>query len=147
MQKLYRIIDANLNRSREGIRVIEDIVRFCIDDAGLSRGLKKLRHEIAGAVKDTNLLIASRNSQHDVGKRFTILPGAFYKTGPPQNQQASRQGGKKLKGLAVANFRRVEESLRVLEEVYKIVKPSKTEVFKNLRFKTYTLEKKVYERL
>lgn len=132
MPNLYRIIDANLNRSREGLRVIEDIVRFCIDDTGLCRTLKRLRHELADAVKDTKALIASRNSKHDVGRRFNpLLEG----------------GGKKLRSLVIANFRRVEESLRVLEEVYKVMKPSKAKAFKNLRFRTYTLEKKVYERL
>lgn len=132
MQDLYRIIDANLNRSREGLRVIEDIARFHINNVGVCRRLKQLRHELTDTVKDTKALISSRNSQKDIGKRFNLsLEG----------------GGKKLKGLVTANFRRVEEALRVLEEVYKVLKPSKVKIFKKLRFRTYNLEKKVYERL
>lgn len=132
MQNLYRIIDANLNRSREGMRVIEDIVRLYINDAGLSRALKRLRHEISSAVTDTKSLIVSRDSRRDVGREFNL---------------ALEGKTKRIKGLVTSNFRRVEESLRVLEEIYKIVKPAKAKLFKNLRFRTYTLEKKVYERL
>lgn len=132
MQNLYRIIDANLNRSREGLRVIEDIVRFYINNGRLSKKLKSLRHELADAAGDTKELISSRDSQRDVGREFSpLLEG----------------GNKKLRTLVISNFRRVEESLRVLEEISKIQKPVKAEAFKNLRFRTYNLEKKVYERL
>ena len=40
----YRIIDANLNRLREGIRVVEDIFRYIYNDKELSTKLKNLRH-------------------------------------------------------------------------------------------------------
>jgi len=132
MPDLYRIIDANLNRSREGIRVIEDIARFYMDNTALFKALKTLRHKISYAVTNISPLIANRNSRYDTGKEF--LP--------------SLEGGKKeIKTLILSNFRRAEESLRVLEEVYKIKKSSKAGVFKALRFKTYTLEKKVYEKV
>lgn len=132
MQNLYRIIDANLNRSREGLRVIEDIIRFSINDPTLCRSLKKLRHELSFTVLDTKKLIHNRNSRCDVGRKF---------------DKQLEGGAKKLRSLVTANFRRIEESLRVLEEIYKIFKPHKAKLFKTLRFKTYTLEKRVYEKI
>lgn len=125
--KFYRIIDANLNRSREGLRVIEDIVRFCIDDKRLTSTLKKIRHELSGTVRDTGLLLSSRNSKHDVGRGFNPL----------------LEGTKK--DIVISNFRRVEESLRVLEEVSKILMPQKARIYKKLRFRVYNMEKRVYE--
>lgn len=132
MDKLYRIIDANLNRSREGLRVVEDIVRFFLNDEKLAGALKKTRHEITDTIKENKLLMLNRDSHRDVGKEY--LP--------------KLEGAKKnLKDLIIANFRRAEESLRVLEEVSKVVLPRKTVIYKKLRFCVYALEKKVYERL
>lgn len=129
--KLYRITDANLNRSREGLRVIEDIIRFYFDNKRLAGELKKIRHDITDtAIKENKELISNRDSHTDVGKSFfPKLEGA----------------GKSLKDLIVSNFRRAEESLRVLEEVSKIHFPKKAGVYKRLRFRVYILEKKIYE--
>lgn len=132
MRNLYRIADANLNRSREGIRVIEDIIRFKNNNENLSRQLKKLRHDISLLDGDCARLINSRDSLNDVGRDF--LP--------------ELEGNRKnIKSIAVSNFRRVEESLRVLEEIYKILKPKKAGCFKKLRFRAYMLEKDVFEKL
>lgn len=129
--KIYRIIDANLNRSREGLRVIEDIVRFYLNDKNLTTRLKRIRHQITDTVKDTNLLLYSRNSRQDVGKEFNPLIEGV---------------GKDIKGLITSNFRRVEESLRVLEDISKIIMPKKANIYKKLRFCVYALEKNIYER-
>jgi thiamine-phosphate pyrophosphorylase len=39
-----RLLDANLNRLREGIRVVEDICRYIFNDKQTSQKLKNLRH-------------------------------------------------------------------------------------------------------
>ncbi|NUQ47810.1 MAG: thiamine phosphate synthase, partial [Phycisphaerae bacterium] len=44
---IARILDANLNRAAEALRVMEEHARFGIDDAGLSESLKALRHRLA----------------------------------------------------------------------------------------------------
>lgn len=130
--KLYRIIDANLNRSREGLRVIEDIVRFCLNDKNITGLLKKIRHEVADTVRNTDYLLSSRNPLYDVGREFNPL----------------LEGTKKnIKDLVVSNFRRVEESLRVLEDVSKILMPKKAKIYKSLRFRVYAVEKKLYEKI
>lgn len=129
-KKLFRIIDVNLNRSREGLRVIEDIARFYLDNKNLTGILKGIRHQIANTVKDADLFLLNRQSDSDVGRRFEPL----------------LEGNKKdIKELVISNFRRVEESLRVLEDVSKIIMPKKADVYKKLRFRVYTLEKRIYE--
>ena len=45
---MLRLLDANLNRIGEGLRLLEDISRFIINDASLSAALKSMRHEILG---------------------------------------------------------------------------------------------------
>ena len=133
--KLYRVIDANLNRSREGLRVCEDIVRFILNDARLSQELRKARHRIAKTTKQLPLsakqLLASRDVQNDVGKKVaqSVLPKADYP------------------GLFIRNIQRVEESLRVLEEVSKTIDKKIPQDFKRLRFRIYSLEKKIVEKL
>src|SRR5262245_50166382 len=64
-----RILDASANRAREGLRVVEDYVRFVLDDPGLTRRLKEARHRLANALRgfDTDLLIGSRDTREDVG--------------------------------------------------------------------------------
>ena len=41
-----RIIDANLNRTGEGLHLLEDLARLMLNDAGLTQQLKTIRHEI-----------------------------------------------------------------------------------------------------
>ncbi len=59
-----RIIDANLNRLREGIRVVEDIFRYVYNDKELSTKLKKLRH--LARVENFYEILESRDVQNDV---------------------------------------------------------------------------------
>ncbi len=47
---ILRILDAAANRAREGLRVVEDYVRFACDDRHLTEQLKRLRHELANAM-------------------------------------------------------------------------------------------------
>lgn len=132
LDKFYRIIDANMNRGREGLRVIEDIIRFYLDDKELTSVVKLLRHKISDTVKNNKKLLAERNSRDDAGKEFVpFLEGK----------------NKNINGILISNFKRVEESLRVLEEISKIILPDKTSAYKKLRFAVYTIEKNVYARI
>jgi len=130
-KNIYRIIDANLNRAREGLRVVEEVARFIWEDEKLSKGLKNLRHKLTKISQenfDQKLLLQCRDSQGDLGAKGM----GFY------------EGKRKdVKGIVQANLRRVEEALRVLEEFGKIIKKSSAEQFKNFRFKLYTLEKEI----
>jgi len=46
MKKVYRILDANVNRAAEGIRVVEDICRFNFENENLTKKLRKTRHKV-----------------------------------------------------------------------------------------------------
>ena len=130
-KKIYRIIDANLNRCCEGLRVVEEIARLYLDDKKLSSSIKKMRHQVSKIALDwleQDKLIQNRDSQKDVGAKLTS--GLEKKRGS-------------LKEIVRANLRRSQEALRVLEELSKLIEPKVAEKFKDLRFKVYSLEKKI----
>lgn len=121
--ELYRVIDANLNRLKEGIRVIEDIARYLQNDKSLASKLKTLRHQ--SIIHDTHSLLASRDSVNDVLR-------------PTVDSEMNRDT---IESILIANYKRAQESSRVLEEMYKIVDPSLSENFKSIRYSLYGLEK------
>ena len=121
--ELYRVVDANLNRLKEGIRVIEDIARYVHNDKALASALKQLRHQCR--IEPLELLLASRDSVNDVLR-------------PSVQSEMNRSD---LKSILIANYKRGQESSRVLEELYKIVDPELSERFKFIRYELYTLEK------
>lgn len=130
-ENIYRVLDANLNRAREGLRVVEEVLRFIWEDEKLSKSLKGLRHKITKISKqnfDQKLLLKYRDSHGDLGAKGMGL------------YEGKR---KDVKAIVQANLRRSEEALRVLEEFGKIIKKGSAEAFKNLRFKLYTLEKQI----
>src|ERR1700690_502006 len=70
---LLRILDAAANRAREGLRVVEDWVRFALDDAHLTGCLKQIRHDLANALAGISWAerLAARETQADVGTGIT----------------------------------------------------------------------------
>jgi thiamine-phosphate pyrophosphorylase len=135
-----RIIDANLNRSSEGLRLLEDIARFILNDAILSQQLKTVRHDLAEETKSLGVkLLSHRDSEHDVGasKENVIVPEA-------------KQSQHDLLGTITANAKRVEQSLRVIEETAKLpqitpmLNPAK---FEQARFTLYTLEQSLISKI
>jgi hypothetical protein len=129
-KNVLRILDANGNRSREALRVIEDVLRFCREDARLAAVLKRERHKIATycdqALKQDLKGYAARDTAGDPG-RDSMSRG-----------EATRHG---WQDILISNFRRAEESLRVLEEVSKLFDVRLSRLFKRSRFRIYNLEK------
>ena len=127
---VLRILDANFNRSREGLRVCEEITRFVLGNKALTQRLKKSRHDISGCLKALPVsqaeLVACRNVAGDVGKKACGL----------------ERGRKDALDLFLANAQRAKESLRVLEETSKFVDERLSEKFKKIRFDVYSIEKK-----
>ncbi|RDU57932.1 thiamine-phosphate pyrophosphorylase [Helicobacter sp. MIT 99-5507] len=118
---IYRILDANLNRLREGIRVVEDITRYSLNSKTLSKRLKELRHK---ARINTDLL-HYRDIKNDVSKQSN-------------NSEATR---KNLKDISIANFKRSQESARVIEEILKLDSSlGDYLIFKNIRYELYDIE-------
>lgn len=118
---LSRILDANLNRLREGIRVIEDIARYILEDKTLASNLKSIRHK--ARIESTNLL-ESRNIKNDVLKAST-------------QSELTRNS---LQNTIIANFKRTQESARVLEEMLKLDSTTLAEKFKHIRYELYDIE-------
>ena len=105
-RQTLRIIDANLNRTGEGLRLLEDIARLLLNDAALTQQLKTMRHElIRGDRLFHQQLLQSRNAEGDVGANIEV-PG----------EEKERE----LPVVLVANAKRVQESLRTLEELAKV---------------------------
>ena len=141
-----RMIDANLNRSSEGLRVLEDVARFLLNDAELSHQLRALRHDLAQETKSLGIgLLSQRNSEHDVG-HLNSTPS--FSVGQKLTMEtASLQG---LSDLVTANAKRVEESLRVMEELAKLPEISSmvnSTRFEQARFAVYTLERDLVSKI
>lgn len=125
-KKIYRIIDANLNRLKEGIRVAEDIARYYFDNEDLTIKLKTVRHSAKLPDEFLAKIITERNISTDVLNSKTIL-----------NSEKKR---KDLKDILISNMRRAEESSRVLEELLKLDDEVLSDNFKKIRYQLYNLE-------
>ncbi|WP_197443777.1 thiamine phosphate synthase [Maioricimonas rarisocia] len=126
-----RVLDAAANRAREGLRVVEDFVRFVLDDAGLSERLKTLRHRLRVELESyggADLMLA-RDTQHDVGTQI---------------QTATESRRESPRSVLLANTRRVQEALRTLEEFGKRIEPTAAAAIGQLRYDFYTIERAVY---
>ena len=126
--KVIRIIDVNLNRASEGLRVCEEYLRFYLDEKISTETLKKIRHQIKEI--SVNLpfsykqLLESRNSVDDVGNASTVY----------------KQCGVAPLDIFIANIKRVLEALRVLEEYLKIFSEKASSDFQKIRFEVYEFE-------
>ena len=123
--EIYRVIDANLNRLKEGIRVVEDIMRYRDNNKELSKKLKSLRHK--ARINEIIKLLQNRDSINDVLRTST----------------KSEQNRSDILTVLTANFKRAQESARVLEEIFKLEDITQSENFKTIRYELYNLEKEI----
>jgi len=127
---IWRILDANANRAREALRVIEDYVRFTLDDAGLSAAAKDLRHDLAAALAPLDAARAHvmRDAPGDVGA--TLTGSGEYTRHSPRD-------------VIVAAGKRLTEALRSLEEYGKTQDVELAMAVERVRYRAYDLEKRV----
>jgi thiamine-phosphate pyrophosphorylase len=125
---IWRILDANLNRAREALRVIEELARFGLDRSDVTADLKALRHDLAAvaAVLPQSELLAARDAALDVGAELTT---------PAESRRDDVQA------VATASLKRLQEALRAIEEYGKVINPNFSAAIERLRFRAYTLEK------
>ncbi len=128
MAAVYRVTDANANRAAEGLRVVEEYLRFRCEDAFLCQTCKQLRHDLAATVSQLSRSdrLTCRSTLSDVGA---------------EGQTDSEYDRQTLYDLANANLHRAAQALRVLEEFAKLVSQPVAKAFEALRYRTYTLEK------
>jgi len=136
MQKeIYRVLDANFNRVREGLRVCEEFVRFFLNDKGLTSSIKRQRNKIgrlySALYKDKRRLLSARDVKGDVGRE-----------GFPFERDRS-----KVLDVFWANMQRSKEALRVLEEFSKLIDIGYSDQFRRLRFKIYGIEKEAFRKM
>ncbi|MDA8697945.1 thiamine phosphate synthase [Rhodopirellula sp.] len=124
-RSVYRIIDASLNRCAEGLRTLEEAGRFILDDAVLSSGFKSMRHELASiaALIPRNSLLESRDTSSDVG---TVIEA--------EAEYLRSDFG----SVVAAASSRVQQSVRVLEEYGKVIDPTASRRFEQIRYRLYS---------
>ncbi|MBN8625260.1 MAG: thiamine phosphate synthase [Planctomycetes bacterium] len=131
---LLRVLDAAANRAGEAVRVVEDYARFVLNDAGLTKECKELRHELTTALSAVSHAdrLAARDTVGDVGTEI-----------------ATEAEGKRadVEDVAAANLRRLQESLRSLEEFGKVLDPALGRACEKLRYRSYTLQKQFAARV
>lgn len=124
---LLRAIDANFNRAREALRVIEDILRFSNFETQRISEIRKLRHFLTRQYLKNfgHRPITERDTISDIGKKNKPYPA-----------QTPKQ-------IITRNFLRAEEALRCIEEFSRIINPESTTIWQDFRFNVYNIEKDV----
>jgi thiamine-phosphate pyrophosphorylase len=125
---VFRVLDASLNRAGEGLRVVEDYVRFVLDDPLLTEQAKALRHDLATAARSIPALDrhVARDTLGDVGTEVSTA------------SEASRGDAH---DVCAASIKRAEQALRCIEEYGKLVNGSVGRQAESLRYRLYTVEK------
>lgn len=122
MRSTIRLIDANLNRVRESLRVLEDITRFIIEDYKKAQEIREIRHSLHRFLPPAQILIQGRDIERDEGRSFSSLKK------------------KDWRDILTKNFAKCEEGLRVLEDF------SNSKI-SSLRYQLYSIEKTVLKRV
>ena len=139
-----RMIDANLNRSSEGLRILEDVARFLLNDTELCKRLKTLRHNLGQETETLRVgLLSQRDAECDVGHLYPIAPRE-------RKSNAKTTPVRGLLDLVTANAKRVQESLRVIEELARLPEINSklnSASFERTRFALYTLERDLISRI
>lgn len=134
-KQILRVLDANFNRTKEGLRVCEDTLRFAFSAEQLTKSFRAIRHDISDAFKQLNIgfseFLEERDILKDVGKKNILA-------------ELKR---KNISDIFFANMQRLKESIRVLEEFSKLINKNAAAEFKKIRYKIYQLEKEAIKKV
>ncbi len=133
MTAALRIVDANFNRAREALRVMEEAARFLLEDADLTREIKQLRHDLTEAVAPLSAMIAWRNTPGDVGTRIST----------EAEEHRHRQDD-----VIAAAASRLTEALRAIEEYAKTLPQVQEQeklagAIEAIRYRSYTAQQQL----
>jgi len=129
----YRVIDANLNRLKEGLRTVEEHARLIRGASSLTKRTKEIRHKVTVIVEkylSWDDLLSNRNSIQDIGQHLDL------------DTELTRKG---VSTILVSNLKRAQEAARVLEEYSKLINTDLSMDFKNIRFDIYNLEQDFFK--
>ncbi len=130
MSEIYRILDANCNRAREALRVLEDYCRFTLNHTQLSEKLKQIRHDLQSTTKQVQAqTIIHRDTENDVGTTITT-----------ENEQKRESAG----DVVIAAGKRLGEALRTIEEYLKTIDGASSKLIEKTRYQFYDLEKIIH---
>lgn len=157
------MIDASFNRATEGLRVIEDFVRFVLDDGLLTRLAKEARHDLVSLISGQTPLFAPGREQALIETR--AKRSSHEKTWPGKEpdglwvaidlhgaRETGRDVGTQIStgaetcrntpaDVCAASFQRVKQAIRSLEEFGKLTTPLRSAALETLRYRVYTLER------
>ena len=106
--------------------MVEDTCRFVLCDETLYKKIRKVRHLSSKYLTEQyEQMLSARDSIKDSGRK------------------AKEQSRQSLKNIVIANFKRAQESLRVLEEYLKIIDFNIALKYKALRYEVYAIEKRM----
>lgn len=131
---LFRVLDVNLNRAREGLRVCEELARLVLSSSTLTRRCQRIRYDLDRAARELpgRRMLNARDSRADVGR---------------PDRRGPLRAHRRIRDLAQANAKRVQEALRVLEEFTRWKYPSASRRLGSLRFRAYSFEQALLRRL
>jgi len=125
--RILRTVDANINRVSEGLRVLEDVSRFILEDENSTRRLKSVRHQVNRLAGELGIhLLLSRDSEGDIGAGNDLV-----------------KEHSDIYAIVRANAKRAQEGLRVLEELAKLPELKNVipaDEIKQSRYLIYTIE-------
>jgi thiamine-phosphate pyrophosphorylase len=123
---VLRLLDANANRAREAMRVVEDYARFVLDDDGLCGELKRLRHDLSDATRTfVTDAILHRDTPGDVGTSIKT-----------ESETARTDVGH----VVTASGKRLGEALRAIEEYLKTIDATAASRIESIRYRFYDIE-------
>lgn len=133
LKAVDRIIDANINRAKEGLRVAEEVARFILNNRRAIARLKAIRHGLSDlcSAQLKRRLLKARNACGDAG----------------QDVYAGELNRKGTRDIFFANIQRAKESIRVLEEFSKLNNTPLSKKYKHLRYRLYDVEADMVESL
>ena len=137
----FRIVDATANRTAEGLRVAEDVMRMHLNDRHLAKQLKQLRHDLTETLANLPAAnsIAARDSVGDVGRSIQVKQE--YERSTSVDDQTTDSSNSRFDPILAANFKRAQQALRTLEEFLKTESESAAKATEQIRYRSYTLEK------
>lgn len=119
---LDRVLDANGNRAAEGLRALEEVARFLLDDGPLAGRCKAARHRVRTLIPAA--AVAARDVAGDVGTAY-------------QAGELPRAG---VVAHLRANAARVQEALRAAEEAARLAGLTAAAGFEQARYEAYAIE-------
>jgi thiamine-phosphate pyrophosphorylase len=132
VNSVLRILDANANRAREALRVMEDAARFALDDANLTEQLKQLRHDLVAVLKRFDGLEFHRDTPGDIGTSIST------------DAERTRIS---IADVVIAAGKRLGEAMRTLEEYAKLIDSNAASRIEQLRYRAYDIEHRMHIRL